>query len=79
MPVNLDQLRADFRLAAKAEGWSDADQADIAAAIKAAIDGDDQAVLAYWASRCADSAAEWRAWCERVRHAEANKRTEVPA
>ncbi|MBK8161495.1 MAG: hypothetical protein IPK59_23030 [Rhodospirillaceae bacterium] len=68
----IEQMRLDFPAAAKAEGWSVEEQADIGLAIKAAIAAGDAEALAYWAKRIADGAAQWRAWCERVREAEAN-------
>ena len=68
----IEQMRLDFPAAAKAGEWSVEEQADIGAAIKAAIASGDTEALAYWAKRIADGAAQWRAWCERVREAEAN-------
>lgn len=68
----IEQMRLDFPAAAKAEEWSVEEQADIGAAIKAAIAAGDTEALAYWAKRIADGAARWRAWCERVRAAEAD-------
>ncbi len=64
-------MRLDFPAAAKAEEWSAEDQAAIGEAIKAAIAAKDAEALAYWAGRITDAAARWRAWCERVRAAEA--------
>ena len=67
----IEQMRTDFPLAAKAERWSAEDQAEIGAAIKAAIDANDTEALAYWSGQIAEAAATWRAWCNRVRLAEA--------
>ena len=68
----IEQMRLDFPVAAKAEGWSVEEQADIGLAIKDAIaDGDGEA-LADWAKGIPRAAAQGRAWCERVREAEAN-------
>jgi hypothetical protein len=64
-------MRIDFPAAAKAEEWTAEEQADIGLAIKAAIASSDAEALAYWATRIADGSARWRAWCERVRAAEA--------
>lgn len=67
----IEQMRLDFPLAAKAEEWTVEEQADIGAAIKAAIAAKDTEALAYWSKRIADAATRWRTWCERVRAAEA--------
>lgn len=70
----IDRMRADFPLAALAEGWSAGDQAEIGAAIKAAMDAGDAETIAYWSAVLAEAAGRWRAWCERVRQAEATMR-----
>lgn len=70
----IERMRLDFPLAAKAEGWSVEDQDEVGAAIRAAVAAGDQETLAYWAKRLADGAAQWRAWCARVRQAEASAR-----
>lgn len=75
----IEQMRLDFPAAAKAEEWSAEEQADIGAAIKAAIAAKDAEALAYWSKRIADGAARWRAWCERVRAAEAAIKAEAEA
>lgn len=71
MTNRIAQMRADFPLAAKARDWSEQDQADIGIAIKAAIASNDAEALTYWSRELAEAAAWWRAWCERVRLAEA--------
>lgn len=70
----IEQMRLDFPLAAKQEDWSAEEQADIGAAIRAAIETNDSEALAYWSQQLAASAAAWRAWCARVREAEARMR-----
>lgn len=68
----IEQMRLDFPLAARVEEWTAEEQADIGAAIRAAVAANDTEALAYWSKRIADAVARWHAWCERVRAAEAN-------
>lgn len=63
----IDQMRIDFPLAAKAEGWTAEDQAAIGEAVTRAVAAGDAEALNYWAKRFGDGAAWWRAWCDRVR------------
>lgn len=48
MSADLNRMRECFLVAATWCGWSVFDQAEIGAAIKAAIDSGDEALLAYW-------------------------------
>lgn len=75
----IEQMRIDFPAAAKAEDWTVEEQADIGAAIKAAIAAKDAEALAYWSRRIASAAARWKAWCERVRAVEAAIKAEAEA
>lgn len=67
----IEQMRSDFPLAAQAEEWTAEDQAEIGAAIKAAIDAGDAEAVGYWAVVLAEAAARWRSWCDSVRKVEA--------
>ncbi len=46
--VDIERMRVAFVLAAAWEGWSAEDQAEYGTAIRAALDGGDEAVLAWW-------------------------------
>lgn len=48
--IHLNRMRECFLVAATWCDWSDADKAEIGAAIKAAIDSGDEALIAYWAA-----------------------------
>lgn len=51
--ADIDRMRADLRLTAEREGWSAEEALEIGATIKAAIDANDEPLLAYWAGRLA--------------------------
>lgn len=70
--ADLEQMRLAFPLAAKADEWTAADQAEIGEAIRAAIAAGNDEALGYWAKRIGEAAARWRAWCDRVRAIEAD-------
>lgn len=76
MTVDIAKLRADLRLTAARDSWSDAEIREVGAAIKAAVDADDQEVLSYWATELAwwrqlitDSAPRLRAFEARIKAA----------
>lgn len=72
MSVNLSRLRRTFTHAAQRMGWSDADQAEYGADIKAAIDASDLTRLLWWQEfleQCSDLsnlAAQCRAMEARI-------------
>lgn len=75
----IETMREDFPWAAKGEAWDAAEQAEIGAAVRDAIAAGDEEALAYWAGRIRVAAEAWRAWCARVRLAEARIREEMSA
>ncbi len=79
MSGDLAQMRRDFPLAAKGEAWDAAEQDEIGEAVREAVAAGDTEALAYWAGRIATAANAWRAWCARVRQAEANIRAAIEA
>lgn len=56
--VDLTRLRADWAAAAQARGWSEAEAQEAGAAIKAAIDAGDDALVALWADWLAGEAGK---------------------
>lgn len=53
MSIDTDRLRADLRLTAAREGWPEAEIKEIGAAIKAALDAEDEEALQGWAKQLA--------------------------
>lgn len=49
MTIDLNRMRRCFLVAAVWNGWTEADQAEFGAAIKAAVDAGDTEALAWWA------------------------------
>lgn len=70
----IEQMRADFADAARWEGWSEADQAELGVVIREAIAANDADAITYWSWRLATAAEEWRRWRAQVREAEARMR-----
>lgn len=66
MDAVIGKMRADFVLVAASRResgeWTEADEKEIGAAIKAAIDKKDQAMLACWSRWLADLSAWVTAW-----------------
>ncbi len=74
----VDQLREDFRTVVadrkRCGLWSGADEAEIGALIKAAVEGTDAGLLECWARWLATEAEEIRRWQAHVREVEARMR-----
>lgn len=66
MDAVIAKMRADWSVVAAARkgsgDWTDADEAEMAAAIRAAIDAKDRNVIACWSRWLADLAAWVTAW-----------------
>jgi hypothetical protein len=50
MIIDVERMREAFQVAAAWCGWSDADQAEIGAAIAKAIKAQDETLIAWWAN-----------------------------
>ena len=72
--ADLNRMRRAFLSAAAWCGWSEADQAEIGAEIKAAVDAGNEEALAYWAARL-EQLAGWLHLAQQCRAAEARIRT----
>lgn len=70
MPADLNRMRRAFLSAAAWCGWTEADQAEIGAEIKAVVDAGDEEALAYWAERL-EALAGWAHLAALCRAAEA--------
>lgn len=73
MAVDLNRMRRAFLSAAAWCGWSEADQAEIGAEIRAAIEAGNEEALAYWSARL-EQLAGWTHLAARCRAAEARIR-----
>lgn len=71
-PVNVDlnRMRCAFLCAAAWCGWTDADQEEIGAEIRAHVESGNEEALAYWAARL-DALAGWAHLASLCRAAEA--------
>lgn len=70
MAVDLNRMRRAFLCAAAWCGWTEADQAEIGAEIKSALDAGNEETLAYWAARL-EALAGWAHLATLCRAAEA--------
>lgn len=79
--VDLDSMRADYRLVRKwwreRDDWSEADLLDADAAVKAAVDGGDVELITCWANWLAGLAKEIRDMAARVKAMEARMKEEA--
>ncbi len=78
MAVDLNRMRRAFLGAAVWCGWSDTDQEEIGAEIRAAVEAGNEEVLAYWAARL-EELAGWARLATLCRAAEARIRTQRAA
>ena len=79
--VDLDSMRADYRLVRKwwreSEGWSEADLVEADECVKAAVDGGDAELIGCWANWLAGIANGIRDTSARVRAMEARMKEEA--
>ncbi len=78
MAVDLNRMRRAFIGAAAWCGWSEADQTEISAEIRTAVDTGNEEVLAYWAA-CLEELAGWARLATLCRAAEARIRIQRAA
>lgn len=78
MAVDLNRMRRAFFSAAAWCGWTEVDQADIGAEIKAAVESGNEEALAYWSWRL-EQLAGWARLAERCRAVEGRVRAEFAA
>lgn len=71
MTPDLNRMRRAFLCAAAWCGWTEADQAEIGAEIKSALDAGNEEALAYWAARL-EALAGWAHLAALCRTAEAH-------
>lgn len=77
MAVDLDRMRRAFLSAAAWCGWSEADQAEIGAEIRAHVEAGNEEALAYWAAYL-EYLAGWELLGRLCRAAEARIHAAVP-
>jgi len=68
--VDIERMRVAFVLAAAWEGWSASDQAEYGAAIRAALEANDEPALAWW-EQCLEQASGLAYMADLCRAAEA--------